>query len=198
MDNERTRTGPSTQRRDHDRGDRYDEERRGRRRGTPLSDLDPALTNVSRIVIGSSIEVHKAIGPGFPDEVYLNALCMELDAAGVKYSVDHHFEVKYKGRVVGKRRVSLFVDNRFVVEVLAVHREIGSLERAQVRAALRCADLELGLIINFAELRVKDGLVRVLNPDKLDAMREAAGGGEGGYDDGGFDEGAGPAAGGQS
>ena len=135
------------------------------------------MTNISRIVIGSSIELHRKIGPGFPEDVYLNALCVELDAQNVKYAMNHAFDVNYKGRKVGERRVSLFVDNRFIVEVRAVPRPVGALERAQTRAALRCADLELGLIINFAELRVKDGLVRVLNPDKLNAMREQRGGG---------------------
>ena len=54
-------------------------------------------------------------------------------------------------------------------------REIGSHERNALRAQLRAADVELGLIINFGERRLKDGLVRVLNPDKLNEMR-----GEGG------------------
>jgi GxxExxY protein len=159
----------------------YDDDGRrggGRGRGTPLSELDPALTDVSRRVIGSSIEVHKALGPGFSQDVYLNALCGELDAQGVRYSRRHAFPVHYKGGKVGDRVVDLFVDNRFIVEVLAAHQPIGSIERAVVRAGLRCADLELGLIINFGEMRLKDGLVRVLNPDKLNAMKGADGQGE--------------------
>lgn len=153
------------------------------RRGTPLSDLDPALTDVSRKVIGASIDVHKAIGPGFPEDVYLAALCAELDAQGVRYKARASFDVKYKDKAVGSFTVDLYVDDRFFVDVCAEHREIGSVERAALRAQLRAKDLELGLIINFAEVRLKDGLVRVLNPDKLNAMRGAAGGeGSGAYD----------------
>ena len=51
-------------------------------------------------------------------------------------------------------------------------REIDGLDRTTLRAQLRAADLELGLIINFGERRLKDGLVRVLNPDKLNAVRD--------------------------
>jgi GxxExxY protein len=141
------------------------------RRGVPLSELDPALTEVSRKVIGASIEVHKTLGPGFTEETYLNSLRIELDAAGVKYAVRHSFPVSYKGQKVGERAADLYVDNKFLVEVMAEPREIGSLERLTLRSALKCADLELGLIINFAERRLKDGLVRVLNPEKIKSLR---------------------------
>ena len=152
--------------RDRDRG------RGGReRRGTPLTDLDPNLTEVSRKLIGCAIEVHKALGPGYSEAVYTKALQIELDAIGVAYKVNHAFGVKYKGQEVGERVADMFIDNRFLVELMAEHKEIGGYERAQLRATLRAADLELGLIINFAERRLKDGLVRVLNPDKLNAMK---------------------------
>lgn len=156
--------------RDRDRG------RGGReRRGTPLTDLDPNLTEVSRKLIGCAIEVHKAIGPGYSEAVYTKALQIELDAIGVAYKVNHAFPVRYKGHEVGERVADMFIDNRFLVELMAEHKEIGGYERAQLRATLRAADLELGLIINFAERRLKDGLVRVLNPDKLNAMKGEAG-----------------------
>lgn len=142
-----------------------------RRPPVPIEDLDPQLTDVSRRVIGFSIDVHKALGPGFDQGVYEKALTMELDEAGIKYSVRHKVPVTYKGKSVGEHTLGLFVDERFVVEVMAVGREIDGLDRTRLRAQLRAADLELGLIINFGERRLKDGLVRVLNPDKLNAMR---------------------------
>lgn len=144
----------------------------GGRGGTPLSELDPALTDVSRRVIGCAIEVHKGLGPGFEVEIYRGALRRELDDAGISYQVDHPIPVKYKGHVVGERRADMLIDNRFIIELMAVRMEIGGGERAALRALLRAADLELGLIINFGERRLKDGLVRVLNPDKLNAMAD--------------------------
>jgi GxxExxY protein len=144
---------------------------RGRGRGTPLSDLDPALTDVSRRVIGAAIEVHKTMGPGYPEDAYIQALCSELDAGSIAYKLDEPLPVRYKDRQVGTTAADLFVDGRFLVEVMAHTGEIGSAERSTLRAQLRAADVELGLIINFGERRLKDGLVRVLNPDKLNAMR---------------------------
>ena len=143
------------------------------RRPTLRNDeLDPALTEVSRAVIGCAIEIHKAIGPGFGTEVYEKALSAELDAEGVDHEMDHTFGLEYRGRSIGEHRVSHFVDERFVVQVLADNREIDGFDRASLRSQLRAADLELGLIINFHRRRLKDGgLVRVLNPDKLEELR---------------------------
>ncbi|MCB9845920.1 MAG: GxxExxY protein [Phycisphaeraceae bacterium] len=142
-----------------------------RRRGVPLSELDPGLTDLSRRVIGASIEVHKALGPGYDREVYANALIGELDAAGIGHKRGHSFDVKYNDRLVGSIQSDLYVGDRFLVDVLAFHGEVGSGERARLRAQLRAADLELGLIINFGERRLKDGLVRVLNPDKIPMLQ---------------------------
>jgi GxxExxY protein len=160
-----------------DRGDRGGNRGRGgdrgpRRpdadgRGVPLSELDPALTEVSRKLIGAAIEVHKALGPGFDKSVYQKAVETELDALGVSYKSGHAIPVNYRGRQIGTRTVDLFIENRFLVDILAHRGEVGGAERSALRAGLKAADLELGLIVNFAERRLKDGLVRVLNPDKL-------------------------------
>ncbi len=135
-------------------------------------ELDPELTDVSRKVIGCAIEIHTALGPGFTREAYEQALSMELAEEGVDHKTGHTFELDYKGTKIGEHRVGLYVNDRFVVIVLAEDREVSGFDRTALRAQLRAADLELGLIINFHRRRLKDGgLVRVLNPDKLEALR---------------------------
>jgi GxxExxY protein len=157
----------------------------GARRGTPLSELDPALTEVSRKTIGCAIETHMELGPGYDESVYLKALMIELAAEGVPHKAGHPFQVVFDDQVVGQVVADLWVADRFIVEVMARPGEVTSYERAQLRAQLRAADVELGLIINFGERRLKDGLVRVLNPDKLNAMK---GGEEGDEADAAHDE----------
>ncbi len=144
-----------------------------RRRPTLRNDeLDPALTEVSRKVIGCAIEIHKALGPGFDKAVYERALSIELKDAGVDHDVDYRFPIHYGEQDIGEHRVSLFVDDRFVVQVMGEDREVSGFDRTVLRSQLRAADVELGLIINFHRRRLKDGgLVRVLNPDKLDSLR---------------------------
>jgi GxxExxY protein len=144
-----------------------------RRRPTLRNDeLDPALTEVSRKVIGCAIEIHKALGPGFDRTVYERALSIELKDAGVDHDIDYRFPIHYGEQDIGEHRVSLFVDDRFVVQVMGEDREVSGFDRTVLRSQLRAADVELGLIINFHRRRLKDGgLVRVLNPDKLDSLR---------------------------
>lgn len=147
-------------------------ERRGRRGGLPLSELDPALTEVSRKFIGCAIEVHKGLGPGYGIDIYRKALAKELRKEDVSCDFDKSFDVEYDGEVVGSATADAQIGDRFLVSLLARPGEIGSYERSVLRSQLRAADLELGLVVNFAERRLKDGLVRVLNPDKLNAMRD--------------------------
>ncbi|MEN0019556.1 MAG: GxxExxY protein [Planctomycetota bacterium] len=142
------------------------------RRGTPLSDLDPALTEMSRTVIGCAIEVHKTLGPGFEREVYRKALHHEMTKQGLDFKPDHQFTLTYDSQDVGTTTATLYIGDRFLVEILARVGEVGTAERIGLRAQLRAADTELGLIINFGERRLKDGLVRVLNPDKLNELRD--------------------------
>ncbi len=165
------------------RGDSYNRGGRGghhgghgghygnRRPSVQLDELDPALTELSRRVIGCAIEVHKELGPGYPLEVYKKSLQIELKAEEIPFKADHPFEVEFDGEVVGTVTADLFIGDRFLVGIMAEHMEIGTQPRSELRAKLRAADFELGLIINFGERRLKDGLVRVLNPDKLRELR---------------------------
>ncbi|MCA9293296.1 MAG: GxxExxY protein [Phycisphaerales bacterium] len=148
---------------------------RGRRPAIRNEELDPALTEVSRRVIGCAIEIHKALGPGFDRAVYEKAMSIELKDADVPHESNYSFPIHYGGQNIGEHSVSLFVDDRFVVQVMASDDEVSGFDRTVLRSQLRAADLELGLIINFGRRRLKDGgLVRVLNPDKLDQMRSNA------------------------
>lgn len=144
-------------------------------RGVPLSELDPALTEVSRKLIGCAIEVHKSLGPGFDKATYLKAVEAELEATGVPFQSGYAVPVIYRGRQIGTRTTDLLIDNKFLADILAQRGEIGNFERSGMRAGLKAADLELGLIINFAERRLKDGLVRVLNAEKLGLNRDGHG-----------------------
>jgi len=141
------------------------ERRRGR--STPLSDLDPALTESSRRLIGCAIEVHKELGPGYPLDIYRKALIKELEIEEVAHTTEHKVDVEFDEEVIGTVGSDFFIEERFLLNIIADYHDVSGSDRNALRATLRAAELELGLIINFGQRRLKDGLVRVLNPDAL-------------------------------
>jgi GxxExxY protein len=145
---------------------------RGQRRGVPLSELDPALTAVSHKLIGCARDVHMNLGQGYDKAAYFEAMKQELSAMGIPFTVNQPLSVKYKGQSVGTTSADLFIDGKFLVEIASHPGEVDSWQRLQLRAKLKSADLELGLILNFGGRLLKDGLVRVLNPDKIKMLRD--------------------------
>jgi len=85
---------------------------------------------MSRKVIGCGIEVHKILGPGYDADVYLKALCLELDEEEVSYQLNHSFDVDFDGDIVGQTVATMYVGERFLVEVLARVGEVGSAAEA--------------------------------------------------------------------
>lgn len=153
------------------------------RRGVPLSDLDPQLTDTSRKVIGCAIDVHRTLGPGYGVDIYRSALVDELKGVAVNTDPDARLDVVFKGKKLGTIAADLFVEKKFIVTVLARPGEVTSFERSQLRAQLKAANVDLGLIINFGERRLKDGLVRVLNIGKINADKGITGHEDDGYEE---------------
>ncbi len=89
-----------------------------------------------------------ALGAGFLEAVYENALCYELDARGIDYERQKPLIVRYRGRVVGKYFADIVVEGRLLVELKALSRATGEHE-AQVMNYLQATNLSVGLLLNF-------------------------------------------------
>ncbi|HSJ48732.1 MAG TPA: GxxExxY protein [Gammaproteobacteria bacterium] len=122
--------------------------------------MDQALT---RRVIGSAIEVHKVLGPGLLESAYQDCLEHEMNLAGLLCERQVPVSLDYKGLPVGDAyRVDLLVENRLVVELKAVEQVV-PLHKAQLLTYLRLLQREVGLLINFNVVLLKDGIHRVVN-----------------------------------
>lgn len=118
---------------------------------------------LSGLVIGAAIEVHKALGPGLLESVYQTCLLKELHIRGMWVESEVPVTVKYKGDVITEAyRVDLRVNNKLVVELKAVDK-LTSVHKAQLLTYLRLMNRRLGLLINFNELVVRNGINRVIN-----------------------------------
>ncbi|MEX0784664.1 MAG: GxxExxY protein [Dehalococcoidia bacterium] len=118
-----------------------------------------ALNELSGAIIGAAIEVHRTLGPGYLEQLYESALCVELRARGIPFVRQPVIEVAYKGEVIGEGRLDLLVDGRIVVELKSVELVLG-LHSAQLLSYLKAMKLHLGLLINFNVARLTDGGVQ--------------------------------------
>jgi GxxExxY protein len=119
---------------------------------------------LSNVIIGAAIEVHKVLGgPGLLEDVYEQCLCRELAIRGLQVDSQVSVPVVYKGENVRKPLVlDIVVGKKVIVEVKATE-QYNAIYASQLLTYLRLTGLKLGLVINFGEDRVADGVHRVAN-----------------------------------
>jgi GxxExxY protein len=125
----------------------------------PLPDIN-ALT--SRI-IKAAIEVHRNLGPGLFESVYLACLLHEFDTTGLSYEAQKPLPVVYKAvSLECGFRPDVIVQKTVIVEVKSI-AQVAPVHRAQLKTYVVLAQCPAGLLINFNVAILKDGITRVLN-----------------------------------
>ena len=119
---------------------------------------------ISKVIVGSAIEVHRELGgPGLIESVYEEAMVEELVRRGMKVERQLQVPITYKGKRLGNPlRLDLKVNGLVLVDNKAV-TEWNPIFEAQMLTYLRLTGLKLGLVINFGEQYVKNGIHRVVN-----------------------------------
>jgi len=119
---------------------------------------------ISKIIVDCAIEVHRTLGgPGLIESVYEEALAWELAQRGLEMQRQRPVPITYKGRVLGTPlRLDLLVNRLVLVDAKATS-EYHPIFEAQMLTYLRLMNLKLGLVINFGERYVANGIHRVVN-----------------------------------
>lgn len=117
------------------------------------------LNKITEKIIGCSIEVHKALGPGLLESVYEKALCIELEEQGINFEKQKILPVKYKDQVIGEFKIDIVVENSVVVELKSVER-FDPLFESQILSYMKLGKYKLGLLINFNSRLLKQGIKR--------------------------------------
>jgi len=99
-------------------------------------------------VIGCAYAVHNAMGPGFLEKVYENALRIELEQAGLTVVQQHPIPVQYRGRIVGDFFADLLVNSCLLIELKAA-QSIAQQHEVQLVNYLTATGIDDGLLINF-------------------------------------------------
>ena len=118
---------------------------------------------LAKIVVDLCLKIHHALGPGLLESVYEEVLCYELNKAGLKHTRQEKILINYEG--VSMRvgfRADVIVENKLILELKSV-TDMSAVYNKVLLTYLRLTNLKLGLLINFHETLIKDGIKRMVN-----------------------------------
>lgn len=118
---------------------------------------------ISHIIIGEAINLHKHLGPGLLESVYENTLAFELREAGLLVEQQIAMPLIYKNiKMDCGYRIDLRVEAKVIVEIKSVEI-LAPVHFAQTLTYLRLSECKLGLLINFNSVKLIDGMHRIVN-----------------------------------
>ena len=122
------------------------------------------VNDLTRVIIGAAIEVHRALGPGLLESSYHYCLARELEIHGIPFKFKWPLPLEYKGLRLRKGyELDLLVAESVIVEVKSV-AAIAPIHEAQLLTYMRLTEVKVGLLMNFNEIVLKNGIRRkVLN-----------------------------------
>jgi len=123
-------------------------------------------------IINACIAVHKELGPGFLENIYHNALKIELTRQKLHYESEKEINVMYLGEEIGVHRLDLLIENEIVVELKTVE-DLHKKYYAQVRSYLKAFHREVGLLVNFADYKLDIRRVEVSKKQGKNGSGEA-------------------------
>jgi GxxExxY protein len=104
--------------------------------------------NFTQKIIACAYKVHNALGSGFLEKVYENALRIELEKLGLNIKQQEPINVTYEGQVVGEYYADLWVDGRVVIELKAI-QTLTQRHEVQLVNYLTATGIDSGLLLNF-------------------------------------------------
>jgi GxxExxY protein len=117
---------------------------------------------LSSLIIGCALKVHKALGPGLLESAYEACLLYELAKLGLKVECQKGLPLIYEEvNLECGYRLDLLVEGKVIIELKAIE-SLNSLHTAQVLTYLKLSNCKLGLLINFNVPLLKDGIKRLV------------------------------------
>ncbi|MBW2166261.1 MAG: GxxExxY protein [Deltaproteobacteria bacterium] len=122
------------------------------------------LNKLSYRVIQAAITVHKELGPGLLESVYQACMIIELRNMEARVQSEVSLPIYYQGqKIVGEEfRLDILVEDTLIVELKSVEK-VMPVHKKQLLTYLRLAKKPLGLLINFNESLLKNGITRIIN-----------------------------------
>ena len=113
-------------------------------------------------VIGCAIEVHRILGPGLLESAYQRCLALELRNTGIQFETEVSMPVRYKNEILDcGYRTDMLIEKSLLLELKAVET-ILPIHQAQLLTYMKLSGIRIGLLINFYQPRLIDGLKRFI------------------------------------
>ena len=126
-------------------------------------------SDITSEILNIAFEVHKTIGTGFVESVYLRSMIVEFGLRKIEADSEIELPIYYKGIRVGSRRADLLIKKKVIVELKAI-TELNDIHLAQAINYLEAFNLEVGLLINFGSKSLQ--YKRVMNPKLLNSKNQ--------------------------
>ena len=118
------------------------------------------MDDLTKRIIGAAIEVHRILGPGLLEGIYETALCYEMALIGLNVQKQVSTDIRYKDIIICGQRIDLVVNEEVIVEVKSLYK-LPDVATAQLLSYLKAMSLKRGLLINFGQHKLIDGVKRI-------------------------------------
>ena len=122
------------------------------------------INKLSSNIIRAAINVHKELGPGLLESVYQICLAIVLNEMGIKIQTEVDVPIEFRGKVISDHgfRIDILAEDKIIIELKSV-KKIEDIHRKQLLTYLKIAQKPLGLLLNFNEVLLKDGITRIIH-----------------------------------
>ena len=118
--------------------------------------------DLSNKVIGCALNVHRELGPGLLESTYEQCLCYELSKAGIQFERQKELPVRYQEvQIDCGYRIDLLIEGALIIELKSVDK-LERIHEAQLLTYMKLSNIEIGLLINFNSVLLRDGIRRMV------------------------------------
>jgi len=118
---------------------------------------------LSKLFLDIAFKVHTVLGPGLLESAYENVLCYELEKNNIPFEKQIDVPIRYDNKIFSNAfRADLILDHKVIIELKSVE-SLNDVHKKQLLTYLKLTGLKLGLLVNFNEKSLKNGIVRIVN-----------------------------------
>lgn len=118
---------------------------------------------IAKIIVDVAYNIHVKLGPGLLESTYETLMCYEFGKRGLRYTQQQVLPLIYEGVIIEEAlRTDIIVEDKVIIEIKSVE-QLAKVHYKQLLTYLRVADKKLGLLVNFGDKLIKDGIKRIAN-----------------------------------